>query len=111
MAFDPDLADRLEAELRQQGADPVRKRMFGGIAFLVGGHMSCGLVQGEMHVRVGAEAYAENLAKPGAREMDVTGRVMTGWVTLDGPEDLDEDALSGWVSTSLGFVRTLPPKP
>ncbi|MAK63937.1 MAG: hypothetical protein CMF75_04210 [Maricaulis sp.] len=64
-----------------------------------------------MHVRVGPEAYAENLSKPGAREMNVTGRVMTGWVTLDGPEDLEDEALSDWISTSLDFVRTLPPKP
>jgi TfoX/Sxy family transcriptional regulator of competence genes len=96
--------------LRAQGADPVRKRMFGGIAFLVNGHMSYGTSRDELHVRVGPDAYEAALAKPGARPMDLTGRVMTGWVTVDGPADLDDDSLSEWAAQSLGFVRTLPVK-
>lgn len=110
MAYDPDLADRLEAALRDLGADPVRKAMFGGIAFLINGNMSYGTSRNELHVRVGAEAYPSALAMPGAREMDLTGRVMKGWVTVDGPSDLSDDELSGWANMTLDFVVTLPAK-
>lgn len=65
MAFDPDLADRLEAELRLQGADPVRKRMFGGIAFLIGGHMSCGLVQVKCMSASGPKRTPKTCQNPG----------------------------------------------
>lgn len=110
MAFDPDLADRMEAALRELGADPVRKAMFGGIAFLINGHMSYGTSREEMHVRVGPDGYEAALAQPGARLMDMTGRVMKGWVTVDAPSDLSDADLAGWARLTLDFVRTLPPK-
>jgi TfoX/Sxy family transcriptional regulator of competence genes len=110
MAFDPDLADRMEAQLAALGAAPVRKAMFGGIAFMVSGHMSYGTSREEMHVRVGPEGYEDALAQPQARSMDLTGRVMTGWVTVDAPSDLDDATLAGWAQRTLAFVRTLPPK-
>lgn len=110
MAFDPDLADRMETQLVALGARPVRKAMFGGIAFMVNGHMSYGTAREEMHVRVGPDAYEDALAEPQARPMDMTGRVMKGWVTVDAPADLDEVALAGWAQRTLAFVRTLPPK-
>ncbi|WP_417494200.1 TfoX/Sxy family protein [Maricaulis sp.] len=110
MTFDPDLADRMEAALVARGAMPARRRMFGGIALMVNGHMSYGTSNEEMHVRVGPERYAEALTRPGARIMDMTGKVMTGWVTIDGPSDLDEDELGGWAGLALDFNRTLAPK-
>ncbi|WP_421785711.1 TfoX/Sxy family protein [Hyphobacterium sp.] len=110
MAYDPDLADRMEAQLVALGAAPVRKAMFGGIAFMVSGNMSYGTSREEMHVRVGPDGYEDALAQPGARPMDLTGRVMKGWITVDSPADLDDAALARWAQRTLSFVRTLPPK-
>jgi TfoX/Sxy family transcriptional regulator of competence genes len=100
----------MEGALRMLGAEPVPKKMFGGVAFMVGGHMSFGTSNEEMHVRVGPEAYLQALACDGAREMDLTGRVMKGWVTVDGPADLSEEELLSWARMTLDFVRTLPAK-
>ncbi|WP_420431197.1 TfoX/Sxy family protein [Hyphobacterium sp.] len=110
MAFDPDLADRMEAQLVALDARPARRAMFGGVAFMVNGHMSYGTAREEMHVRVGADGYEEALSQPNARPMDMTGRVMKGWVTVDALADRDEVALASWAQRALAFVRTLPPK-
>ena len=110
MAYDPDLVDRLETALRAEGAEPVRKAMFGGIAFLINGNMSYGTSKDELHVRVGPEAYEAALKKPGAGPMEFTGRSMKGWVTVEGPSDLNDEELSSWARMTLNFVRTLPVK-
>lgn len=110
MAFDPDLIDRIEAALRQAGGDPVRRRMFGGIAFMIGGNMAIASSGTHMHARVGPENWTAALAHPEARAANMTGRDMTGWVTIDEAADLDESALAGWAETVVGFVSTLPAK-
>lgn len=110
MAVDPDLVDRMEAALIARGAAPVRHKMFGGIALMVDGHMSYGTARGEMQVRVGRDAWPEALARPGASEMTFTGRSMKGWVTVEGPSDLDDEALGVWADMTLAFNRTLPAK-
>ena len=107
MAFEARLADRIEVALSRAGSPPERKPMFGGVAFMVGGHMACGLSNDEMHVRVGPYAYDAALEDDRARPMNVTGKVMKGWVTLIAPGTLSDDALAAWISRSLMFVRTL----
>ena len=110
MAFDPDLIDRMEAALIERGVSPVRRRMFGGIALMVNGNMSYGSTGDEMHVRVGPDAWAAALAHPGARKMEFTGRPMKGWITVDGPADLDDAELGRWADLTLAYNRTLPAK-
>lgn len=110
MAYDPDLADRMEAQLRALGADPARKVMFGGIAFMVNGNMSYGISKNEMHVRVGLDAYNDALSQPGAGPMEFTGRAMKGWVSVREPSDLTDEQVREWACRALNFVNTLPPK-
>jgi hypothetical protein len=98
---------------REFGGRPVvvEKRMFGGVAFLVRGHMSCGVTrEGNLMVRVGAQAYDYALAQPHARPMDFTGRPLTGFVYV-GPEGVATDAgLRRWVFMGFEFAASLPPK-
>ena len=109
MAYDEGLAHRLRAHFREQ-PDVSEKKMFGGLAFMVQGHMSCGVVGEDLMVRVGKAQHDEALAHPHARPMDFTGRPMTGFVFV-APEgyEADED-LRDWVQRSLDFVLSLPPK-
>ena len=84
--------------------------MFGGIAFMVRGHMCCGVNGSNLTVRVGAEQYDEVVTLPHARPMDFTGRPMRGLVYVDsGGLDTDEN-LKEWVNRGMKFVSTLPPK-
>lgn len=85
--------------------------MFGGLAFLVRGHMACGIVGHMLMVRTGPEAYSRALTQPHTREMDFTGRALTGFVYVV-PEGLERDEVLGeWVRQGADFAASLPPKP
>jgi TfoX/Sxy family transcriptional regulator of competence genes len=110
MAYDEGLAERIRGALDERPG-VSEKRMFGGIAFLVNGHMSVGIVQDKLMVRVGPESYEHVLRERHARRMDFTGRPMKGFVYIvaDGYET-DAD-LERWVNLGVGYVTSLPAKP
>lgn len=109
MAYDEGVAQRLR-DAYQHIPDVVEKKMFGGIAFMVEGHMSCGVVNDTLMVRVGPDQYESALKRPHAREMDFTGKPLKGFIYV-APEGFEDDPdLDGWVALSLDFVRSLPPK-
>lgn len=109
MAYDEGVAQRLR-EAYEAVANVGEKKMFGGIAFMVNGHMSCGVVDDTLMVRVGPERYRDALKRPHTREMDFTGKPLKGFVYV-APEGFEsDDDLSSWVKMSLEFVMSLPPK-
>ena len=79
MAYNERLAERVRIILAEHRGISERK-MFGGLSFLLDGKMCLGVLGDELVVRSGAERHAEALRKPHAREMDFTGRSMTGMV-------------------------------
>ncbi|MFO0843515.1 MAG: TfoX/Sxy family protein [Gemmataceae bacterium] len=86
------------------------KKIFGCVGFLLKGNMLVGVWKDSLIARVGADGYDEALLEPHAREFDITGRPMRGWVLI-GPEGVeDEDALDGWLRRTVKFVATLPAK-
>ena len=85
-------------------------KMFGGIAFMLRGHMCCGVVKDLLMVRVGPEGYEKALTKPHARPMDFTGRPLKGLVFVAPAGTRTEKGLAGWVEQAARFVRTLPPR-
>ncbi len=108
MAYDEKLADRVRDVLDEEDGVTERK-MFGGLAFMIRGHMACGIVGNDLMLRLGAESADKALERPNVRPMDFTGRPMTGMVYV-GPGGLRGAALRRWVGTSVAFVETLPPK-
>jgi TfoX N-terminal domain len=107
MAFDEDLADRTRAALSAVSATATERKMFGGLAFMIGGHMACGVVK-DM-VRLGPEAAGHALDQPHVRPMDFTGRPMKGMVFVE-PAGLHESALRHWADAAAEYARSLPPK-
>jgi TfoX/Sxy family transcriptional regulator of competence genes len=110
MAYDEDLANRLRELLAHEDA-VTEKKMFGGLAFLVGGNMAVAARGGGgLLVRVDPADSEACLAKPHVAEMEMRGRTMTGWLTV-APEGVkSKRELSWWVKRSLAFVKTLPRK-
>lgn len=109
MAYDEHLAERIRAALSAVPGVGERK-MFGGLAFMLGGHMACGVVGEQLLVRVGPEGYEAALAQPHAREMDFTGRPLRGFVYVS-PEGIDSEGdLRAWVERGARFAQSLPPK-
>lgn len=108
MPYDQDLADRVRAVL-PDGEMTDERPMFGGLTFMLGGHMVCGVVKDTLMVRLGPEGADRALDQPHVRPMDFTGRPMKGMVFID-PAGLQGQALRQWVDAAAGYVRSLPPK-
>jgi TfoX N-terminal domain len=109
VAYDEDLAGRVRAVLPLNEAGTERQ-MFGGLAFMLGGHMFCGVVRDTLMVRLGPDAAGRALNQPNVRPMDFTGRPMKGMVFVE-PGGLHDAALREWVTAAAAFASTLPPKP
>jgi TfoX/Sxy family transcriptional regulator of competence genes len=110
MSYDEETALRIRGFLCKE-PDVIERKMFGGLCFLVNGHMCCGLTSTAFMVRVGPEQYQEALAQPHARAMDFTGRPLAGMVYVDPAGYKTDAALGTWVRRGLGFVGGLPKKP
>jgi TfoX/Sxy family transcriptional regulator of competence genes len=109
MAYSEELADKTRDELRWR-TEFAERKMFGGLTFMVNGHMCCGIVGEELMVRVGPEAYEAALEKPHAREMDFTGRSLRGMVYVSPQGIGTNEQLAVWIEQGLKFVRSLPKK-
>ena len=109
MGYDEKTAERVRRILSTRG-DVIEKKMFGGLCFMVGGGMCCGLTSTALMVRVGPDAYEKTLAQPHARPMDFTGRPLTGLVYVEPAGYKTDAALVKWVQRGVDFVSELPPK-
>jgi len=109
MAYDARLAERIR-DLLDGTAGLEERRMFGGVAFLVKGHMACGIVKDDLMVRTGPEEYEKALQRPHARAMDFTGRPMKGFLYVSPEGCATMASLRGWVELGLRYANSLPPK-
>jgi len=110
MAYDEDLADRIR-ELLAGEADLTEMKMFGGLAFLIGGNMAVAASgQGGLMVRVDPGTSDALLASPGARPMEMRGRQMDGWLRVDADAVRTERQLTKWVRIGATYAGTLPAK-
>jgi TfoX/Sxy family transcriptional regulator of competence genes len=107
---DEALAARVRDVLADGGVNFAEKRMFGGLAFMIRGHMTVGLLGEELMARVGADQYDEALAQPHARVMDFTGKPLRGYVYVAAPATRRDDSLATWVRRCLAFNATLAAK-
>ena len=109
MAYSEELADRVRGVLA--GKSGVREqKMFGGLAFMLNGNMACGIIQGELIVRVGKENFDDALSLPHTRVFDMTGRPMRSFVYVAGEGIATDDGLAEWTGRGLAYAETLPPK-
>jgi TfoX/Sxy family transcriptional regulator of competence genes len=109
MAYNQGLADDLRARLGERRGLSERE-MFGGIGFMINGNMAVGVSGEDLMVRVGKDAHDEALSKPGARDFDMSGRAMRGWILVS-PEGLaTEQDLGRWIDQGVAFAEGLPPK-
>jgi TfoX/Sxy family transcriptional regulator of competence genes len=110
MAYDEQLAERIRA-LIQNERGVTEKKMFGGLAFLVGGNMAVAASgQGGLLVRVDPDQSDALIASSNARMMEMRGRQMPGWLRLDAEDVRTKRQLSTWVDRGVSFAGALPPK-
>lgn len=110
MAYEATLGDRVRDALADTPG-LSEKKMFGGLCFLVNGHMCAGIVGSTLMVRIGPEGYADALTEPHVRPMDFTGRPMTGMIFVDPPALATDAGLAAWATRGARYAASLPPKP
>jgi TfoX/Sxy family transcriptional regulator of competence genes len=110
VAYDEDLADRIR-ELIGSERGVTEQKMFGGLAFLIGGNMAIGASgQGGALVRVDPDQSGRLIATTKARPMEMRGRSMKGWLRVDSKDLRSKAQLAKWVKLGTAYARSLPPK-
>ena len=110
MAYDEALAARIRDHVLDLAPQALEQKMFGGLAFLVGGHLAVAASgSGGLMLRCAPEDTDRLLEEPGAGTMVMRGRAMDGWLRVD-DTTLDEAALERWVRIGVDFASSLPPK-
>jgi hypothetical protein len=110
MAYDEELAGRIRALI---GDEPAlsEQRMFGGLAFLIGGNMAIAASgQGGILARVDPEDSDALVASTSARPMEMRGREMRGWLRVDADDVATDGELAKWVDLGSTYARSLPAK-
>jgi TfoX/Sxy family transcriptional regulator of competence genes len=110
MAYDERLAGRIRALLDGE-AGVTEKRMFGGLAFLVGGNMAVAASgQGGLLVRADPATSDHLLTSTGVHPMEMRGRQMQNWLRVDDDAVRTKRQLEKWVRIGAGYAGSLPPK-
>jgi TfoX/Sxy family transcriptional regulator of competence genes len=110
MAYDEDLANRIR-ELVRSEPGITEQRMFGGLAFLIGGNMSVSASgQGGLLLRVDPAETDALLSKPHAQPFEMRGREMQGWLRVDPEGVRTKRQLEAWVARGVAYARSLPSK-
>lgn len=110
VAYDEDLAARIR-QLLSGEPGVTEKKMFGGLAFLVGGNMAVAASgQGGVLVRVDPDESDELAASTSARLMEMRGRSMRGWLRLETAHVTSDAELAEWVRRGKDYALSLPPQ-
>ena len=110
MAYDEDLADRLRVALSDVDGVTERK-MFGGLAFLVSGHMAVAASgQGGLLLRCDPADSPDLVTADGVGRFEMRGREMNGWLDVSPAAIAEDAALAGWVQVGVTYASSLPPK-
>ena len=110
MAYDEDLADRMR-ELLSDRSGVTEKKMFGGLAFLIGGNMAISASgQGGALVRVDPEQSDRIVATTSAEEAIMRGRPMQGWLRVASDDLRTKRQLEKWVKLGASYASSLPAK-
>lgn len=109
MAYDAVLAERVRKLLhRRKGI--TEARMFGGVAYLLNGHMCCGVRDELLLLNLGEERAARSIDEPHVREVDFTPKAIKGMVCVTVQGYRSDEDLRAWVSRAVAFVIKLPPR-
>ena len=109
MAYNEELAQRVRT-LMENKPTFAEKKMFGGLCFLLQGHMACGVLNDELIIRVAPKDYEDSLQLPNTRKFTVMGQTLKDSVMVSSEGYDSNENLSEWIERGSTFTMTLPPK-
>jgi TfoX/Sxy family transcriptional regulator of competence genes len=110
MAYDESLPERIREQIAKERA-LTEKKMFGGLAFLIGGNMAIAASgQGGILVRVDPVQSPKLASAPGAATAVMQGRSMPGWLRVDADHVKTKPQLAKWVKVGIAYAKSLPAK-
>jgi TfoX/Sxy family transcriptional regulator of competence genes len=96
--------------LHQQQVSFSELKMFGGLAFMVNGHMCCGIVKTDLMLKLTPDEVTAALRQAHTRPMDFSGKPMKAMLYV-APAGLDSDAaLEQWIREAAAVALAEPPK-
>jgi hypothetical protein len=110
LAYDRALAERIREIVADIDGEITERKMFGGLAFMLNGHMFTGIVGDDLMLRLGEAGAEAALRHEHVREMDFTGKPMKAMIFVE-PAGFAGRALGDWVASAAAFALTLAPKP
>ena len=109
MAYDEELADRLREHLA-----PVKRiterEMFGGISFMIGGNLCCGVLGADLIVRIDPTLHHDALTRPNVSEFSMGGRTSKGMIRVSPAGVADEGELALWLRLGIAHATAFPPR-
>ena len=109
MAYSEELAERIREAIAGR-SNVTERKMFGGIAWMVNGHMAVGTLGENLMVRLAPDDADAALTEPHVGPMDFTGRQMRGFLTVDAAGIVSPESLARWVDAGANHAASLPPK-
>ena len=109
MPYDEELAERVRDAISMRDGLSERE-MFGGIGFMLGGNMACGVIGEDLIVRLAPQDAERALAEADTRPFDFKGRPMKGWIFVAPRGTESDEALAEWVDAGAAFAASLPAK-
>ena len=110
MAYDERLADRVR-EIVSASSEFSERKMFGGLAFMVGGHMAVAASrEGGIMLRVDPTETDALLAKPFCRPFQMRGKPIDGWLRVDAEGIATKRQLERWVMRGVAYALAQPPR-
>jgi TfoX N-terminal domain len=110
VAYDEQLAARIRA-LAAGEPGLAEKKMFGGLAFLIGGNMAVAASgDGGVMVRVDPAESDMLTGTTSAEFVEMCGRPMPGWLRIAAADVAIDRELARWVERGTAYARSLPPK-
>ncbi len=109
MAYDEALSDRIRDLLPD--VEVTERRMFGGLVFLVGGHMAVAASgQGGLMLRCDPADTERLVAEPGVTRMEMRGKELDGWLRVAADAVATDTGLERWIAVGAAYAGSLPPK-
>jgi TfoX/Sxy family transcriptional regulator of competence genes len=109
MAYDPETVERIRKIMKRKRGYSQRN-MFGGVCFMINGHMACGVLEKNLMLRLNNALAQAALTEPHTHEMDFTGKPMKSMLYVDAKGIATDPQLKAWVDRAVAFAKTLPPK-